>query len=73
MPRGFLGMEKAPVSFLGWEEEVLADDELQTGLGKVDCLARVRSWNSQLWMFVAVPAGLTLMAARIYCWILMLP
>lgn len=55
-------MEKVPVSFLGWEKEVLADDELQTGLGKVDRLARVRSWNSQLWMFVAVPAGLTLMA-----------
>lgn len=83
----FLGMEKVPVPFLAGEEEDGAgrsaqsggtllpegDDELQAGLGKGDSLARGRIWNSLLWMFMAVPAELTFTAARIYCWILMLP
>lgn len=46
-----------------------ADDELQIG---VDSLARIRSWNSLLWMFMAVPVGITFSAVPIYCWILML-
>lgn len=73
------------MSSLGWEEEDGAGRPAQRR-GERSCpkqlmncrqvwrsLARVRNWDSLLWMLMAEPAGLTFMAAQIHCWVLMLP
>jgi len=74
---------------LGWEEEddagrpaqkvgtllPIANDGLQKGWEKMDeCrLAGGRSWKSLLCVFVAVLAGLTVIAACVYSRLLQLP